>query len=57
MYGPSKLVALFGLIAAAAAAVVPLDAAATNAPLDVAVKPLNQTGKMSANVCNIHYEV
>ncbi|KAG0368226.1 hypothetical protein BC939DRAFT_461079 [Gamsiella multidivaricata] len=64
MYGPSKLATLLGLIAVAAAAVVPLDPVAAVAPLDVvaADAPLNvvtkpNDGNMTALLCNLHYEV
>ncbi|KAK5807953.1 hypothetical protein F5H01DRAFT_370850 [Linnemannia elongata] len=54
MYRPSKLAILLGLIAVAAAAIVPLDPNAADAPLNFTLKP---TDGDSIQACDIHYEV
>ncbi|KAG0331234.1 hypothetical protein BG000_011095, partial [Podila horticola] len=54
MYQPSKLVTLLGLIAVAAAAIVPLDPIAADAPLNVTTKSTD--GDMSILACDLHYE-
>jgi hypothetical protein len=61
MYGPTKFVALFGLIVAAAvpldalAASVPLDAVAADCSFDITTKSTEV--KMSSLFCGVHYEV
>ncbi|KAF8928821.1 hypothetical protein BGZ47_001415 [Haplosporangium gracile] len=55
MYRPSKLAALLGLIAVAAAAIVPPDSIAADAPLNVTTEFTD--GGMSILACDLHYEV